>query len=279
MTDRVIDIDGNQFVEMNRETFGLGLIVPDRLTLAYPTLATSLGDGLPSMQEIRDGVRSLDWSFGEEMFDDTWITNQNGYGSCAGYGASSALAKARVIGGQKRVDLSGDYQYSLVNDGRDQGSGLEENMRSLVKNGCATKATVPLGGIYPSKYSKAKADAEAKRFKAHEPWATPDEHSVAAALYMRMPVVMAIQVTSRWREVDRNNILAPSGSGKGNHCEHLDDIKWSDEMGCFLYRKASSHKIPYCWTTWERHYKVTSRYHMFYAVPSGIQDPEGDNPV
>lgn len=271
---------GQEFVEFDGHAFGLGLQLPKQRTVAFPTLATM--QPLLDQETIKKIIASEDFKFGDVYFDSSWITNQNGYGSCASYGGASALEKARVLGGQSRVSLSGDYLYSLVNGGRDRGSMLDDNMRALVNKGVCKRETVPLGGIYRSKYNTQKADAEARRFRGHELYATPDEQSVATALAMRIPVVIAIHVTGRWRSFDSDDILAPA-NGPGNHCEHLDDIKWSSTHGCFLFRKATSHGVNYsgdgyCWTTWDRHYKTTSRYHMFYGVPSAIEDPQGDNP-
>lgn len=273
-------INGQEYVQTEDARFALGLNLPSVRTMAFPSIGTFTP--VLSMDEIKNIVSSEEWDFGRRRFDSSWITNQNGYGSCAAYGASSALSKARVLGGQDRVDLSGDYLYSLVNDGRDRGSMLDENMRAITNRGVCKRETVPLGGIYRNKYNTSKADREALRFRAHECYACPDEQSLATALALKMPVVIAIHVTNSWRKFDKDDILAPA-NGPGNHCEHLDDIKWSDRHGCFLYRKATSHGVSYsddgyCWTTWERHYRSTSRYHQFYSVPAAIDDPQGSNP-
>lgn len=269
-----------EMVEFDGYVFGLGLNVPTVKTQMFPTLSTLIP--LLDMQKIREIVESTDFEFGRKQFDSSWITNQNGYGSCAAYAGSSALAKGRVLQGQERVDLSGDYLYSLVNGGRDRGSMLDENMAAIMRNGVCTKETVPLGGIYRRKYNTRKADEEAARFRGHELYACPDEQSLATALAMKIPVVIAIHVTRRWRSFDSDDVLAEC-NGVGNHSEHLDDIKYDSRRGCFLYRKATSHGRSYsgdgyCWTLWEDHYKVSSRYHQFYAVPGAIQDPQGDNP-
>lgn len=274
-TNEIITRDDQQFVVVDDHEFGLGLQLPKARPLTFPTLGE--GFELLSNAEIKRRVETDDFQFGRERFDSSWITNQNGYGSCAAYGGSSALAKARVLGGQRRQDLSGDYLYSLVNGGSDRGSMLDDNMHAMVSKGVCLKSTVPLGGIYRRKYDTNVADAEAKRFRAWEPFATPNEQSIATALCMHMPVVIAITVGRNWQRFDSDDILAPSG-GSGNHCEHLDDIKYSTKRGCFLFRKATSHGKNYsgdgyCWITWADHLKGPARYHMQYAVPSAIDDP------
>ena len=266
---------GQEFAEFDGQAFGLGLQMPAQRTIAYPTLSTMTP--LLPIDEIKQLIASEDFKFGQTYFDDSWLTNQNGYGSCASYAGSSALAKARVLGGQDRVDLSGDYLYSLVNGGRDRGSMLDDNMRAIMNKGVAAKSTVPLGGIYRNNYDTQKADTEARRFRGHELYACPDEQSVATALAMRIPVVIAIHVGRNWRREDSRDVLI-GDSGPGNHSEHLDDIRWSEQHGRFEFREGSSHKRPYFWVYWSKHLAQPSRYHMFYAVPSAIEDPHGDNP-
>lgn len=276
----VVVIGRQEFVDIEDHLYGLGLKLPEVKTQSVPTMAVF--QPLLSMNEIKAVVEDPAFFSGDKLFDSSWITNQNGFGSCACYAGSSALAKARVLSGQDRQDLSGDYLYSLVNGGRDNGSMLDDVMHTMLQKGVCLAKTVPLGGIYRSKYNTAVADREALRFRGHELYAVPDEQSLATALALRFPVVIAIHVTNKWRQFDADDILAPA-SGPGNHCEHLDGIKWSNKRGCFLYRKATSHGTAYsddgyCWTTWEDHYKTTSRYHQFYAVPGAIQDPQADNP-
>ena len=280
MKAKVFQADRQEFVEFNDKKLGLGLQLPMHRPANFPTLATMTP--LLSPDAIREIIEADDFAFGSKIFDASWITYQNGFGSCAAYGGASALSKSIFLGGQGRIDLSGDYLYSLVNGGRDRGSLLEENMDALLNRGVCLRETVDLGEIYRNKYDTRKADAEAKRFRGHELYAVPDEQSMATALAMRIPVVIAIHVTNRWRQFDADDILAPA-SGPGNHCEHLDDISYSKRRGCFVFRKATSHGADYsddgyCGTTWNDHYRETSRYHMFYAVPSARQDPQGDNP-
>jgi hypothetical protein len=273
MSEVVIE-NGQEFVELDEGRFGLGLQLPPVRTMIYPSLATFTP--VLSMNEIRNVIESSEFEFGKDWFGEDWNTNQNGYGSCAAYAASSALAKARYLGGQDRVDLSGDYLYSLVNGGRDSGSMLDENMRAIMSKGVCKRETVPLGGIYRNKYDTAKADREALRFRAHEAYACPDEQSVATALALKMPVVIAIHVGRNWSRQDGDFLIGDSGPG--NHSENLDDIRYNTRAGRFEFREQSSHKRPCFWVSWDKHLKQPSRYHQFYAVPSAIQDPHGDKP-
>jgi hypothetical protein len=273
----IVVIDGQEYVETDyAPLLGLGLHVPRQRVMACDSLATS--KPLLSIDEIKRIITSSEWEFGQKYFDSSFITYQNGYGSCASYAISGAGTKSRVFQGFPRIDLSGDYMYSLVNGNRDRGSGLQENMEAMMRRGCATAKTVKLGQIYRSKYDTKVADAEALRFRGHEMFAVPDEQSVATALALKMQVIIAIHVDRNWRKFDSDDVLAEC-NGMGNHCEHLDDIRWSAKHGRLEFRKATSHGKDYsgdgyCWTTWDLHFKTTSRYHMFYTCPSLIVDPE-----
>lgn len=268
-------VDGLECVETEDGLYGLGLELPEVKTEEFPTLAT--GTPLLSPSDIKRIVQSAEWGFGRHWFDKTWLTNQNGHGSCASYAGASSASKRRVLDGQGREDLSGDYLYSLVNGGRDRGSALVKNMRKIMTNGVATKETVPLGDIYPNRYDKRKADAEARRFRGHELFSIPDEQSMATALVLRMPVVHAIHVGRNWRKLDGD--VLRGDSGHGNHSEHCDDIRYNSREGRFEFRNGSSHNRDYFWVYWDKHFKQTSRNHQFYAVPSMLKDPEGDNPT
>lgn len=284
----IVEDNGQLFVEFEEARFALGLQVPKKKTAC--SLSTSLTVPLLDLREIKNITGSSEFSFGREWFDSSWITNQNGYGSCAGYGGTSGLEKAIVLGGQPETRLSGDYLYSRTNGGRDRGSMLDDNMEALMKHGVCKRETVKLGQIYRNDYDTQEADEEAKRFRGHELFQVRNEQEMATALVMKMPVVMAIHVTGKWRKFDAQDVLAPA-NGMGNHCEHLDDIRYNVKRSRLEFRKGTSHSkdyspggasegsgAGYCWTYWEGHYKQTSKYHMFYAVPSAIWDPEADLP-
>lgn len=267
-------------VEFNGCVFNTGLLVPkQRVSMAR---SVTDGLGLVAWDTIRKAIESQDWCSGQKLFDTSWITNQNGHGSCASYGAASALSKAIYRKTGKRIDLAGDYLYSLVNGGRDRGSMLDENMRTIMRRGVAERSIVKLGQIYRRRYDTAKADENALNHRAWECFEVSSEHEMATAMYYGYEVVVAIQVSRNWRKFNSEDILAPSG-GRGNHCEHCDDMMYSTTAGKLLFRKGTSHGTSYsddgyCWTTWDDHYAGPNRYHMFYAVPTSLEIPYHDLP-
>lgn len=267
-----------EYVEGDNGKYALGLN-PD----SSPVVARSLSAYLeiPSKAEMIKRVESSDWSFGESHFDSSWTKDQNGWGKCASSAATYVVEKARYMRGQRRIELSDDYLYSLVNGGADRGSTLGENMRAIMQRGIATRATVGHGDIYRTKYNTQKADKEALRFRGHEAFVTPGEQEVCAALLSRIPVVIAIHVGSNWQRFDNDGVLI-GDRGPGNHSEHLDDIRYNRQAGRFEFRKHSSHGTRYgdggfCWIHYGHLGSVHSS-HTKYALPIAIDDPQGNNP-
>lgn len=263
-------------------THSLGLL-PDPNPPRLTTLAQT--QEMFSRPELIDLVESDIYqrsAGGMAHFDSSWTKNQNGWGKCASSAATYAVEKARYRGHQKRIELSDDYLYSLVNGGRDQGSTLGENLRAITSKGIATRKSVKEGQIYRSKYNNASADKEALRFRAHEGYATPSEQEVVTALLSGKPVVIAIHVGRNWHNFDRNGVLI-GDRGPGNHSEHLDHVRYNREKGRFEFREHSSHGTSqgdggFFWVTWEQHLSTVHSSHTFYAVPNAIQDPLGDSP-
>lgn len=261
----------------------LGLL-PDPNPPQLMTFGQYVGS-LPSRSELIKIVESEEYQKnvgGMAHFDKTWTKFQNGWGKCASSAATYGVEKARYTGGQPKVELSDDYLYSLVNDGRDQGSTLGENLRAITQRGIATRKTVKEGQIFRNMYNVRVADQEALRFRAHEGYATPSEQEVVAALATGKPVVIAIHVGRNWQNFDKDGVLI-GDRGPGNHSEHLDHVRYNRQKGRFEFREHSSHGTSqgdggFFWVTWEQHLATVHPSHAFYAVPVAIQDPFGISP-
>lgn len=281
----IIFEDGKEsIVSPDGEKHCLGLL-PDPNPPRLATIGQVLGS-LPSREELIDLVESQEYQNnvgGISRYDSSWTKNQNGWGKCASSAATYAVEKARSIGGQKRIELSDDYLYSLVNGGRDQGSTLGENLRAITQNGIATRQMVKEGQIFRRQYDNTKADKEALRFRAHEGFATPSEQETVVALLGMKPVVIAIHVGRNWKNFDANGVLV-GDRGPGNHSEHLDHVRYNRQKGRFEFRQHSSHGTSqgdggFFWVVWDQHLATVHSSHVFYAVPNAIQDPFGLSPI
>lgn len=262
-------------IEINGERRVLGLLKPDRRVSSMPMY---VGSGpMWTLEQILEVITDASWTPRAEIYGDEWIKDQDGIGACAGYAAASAVERARHARGLNYVELSGDGIYAAVNGGRDQGSALEANMVWLRDNGVPPASEVPRHE-YRKNRIPAKAYQEGKRFRGAETYAINSELELASALAAGFVTVVAVEAG--------NGGLSPDGvsdwrNGPGNHSVVVDDIRYRN--GKLEFQTANSWGIRWgqrgrAWLAWERHFKTSTSYHMFYALRSATDDPQGDNP-
>lgn len=228
-------------------------------------------------EQILEMVTDPFWVKAQDVFGDTWIKDQDGVGACAGYAAASALERARYKRGQPFLELSGDGIYAAVNGGRDQGSGLENNMRWLRDNGIPPASMVPRHEYRKNKIPNA-AYEEGKRFRGFECFALTSEIELASALVCGFSVAIACHAGNGGRSPDG---LIDWTNGVGNHSVVCDDLRY--RQNSFEFQIANSWGLRWGergrgWLQWNRHLSNPVRNHMFYAIRSTIDDPKGDNP-
>jgi len=102
------------FLSDNAATLGISLIPQAE----WPALINDIGDGLKQ--------------------NSNWAYDQGQVGSCASEGANGLVDVIRDREGQPKVRFNpyGTYQENDVSGGRDQGSTLGDNMRSVRIRGC-----------------------------------------------------------------------------------------------------------------------------------------------
>lgn len=203
-----------------------------------------------------------------------WVRNQNGTGSCNGQAAAVAVMMARYLRGQKYVRLSGAGLYAFMNDGRDNGSGLEEGRLLIEQKGVPVSDGLNDGAFYLQRnIPKANVDSMARFRVSTYRLDTRDDH--LSALYWDMIVVAAIHVGRGFSTPDRNGIIGLS-SGPGNHAIIIKDYAWLN--GDWAFDLHNSHNVTYvdggsAWTRWD-HYKRPNEVHSHYAIHTTIDDPE-----
>lgn len=216
---------------------------------------------------------------GKDRFDSSYITSQGNAGSCNGHAGAGALSRARVRRGLSQITLSGAYLYSLINGGRDSGSMLEDGMAAMQSRGIATVATVPPTSIYPSRYDKAKADAEAARFKGFECYAVNTQQGLFSALASDFDCVVALCANNAFMQLDSRGV-AQGGNGQLNHAVAADGLWWDRELIADGYNSwgtgfGISGRMG---LTWNQHFQYSYQDTTFYAIRSALDDPQGDNP-
>jgi len=266
------------------ERHALGL-VPDLDPPRLGTYASTL-QSLPSRSELIKIIESDEYQKnvgGMAHYDSSWTKNQNGWGKCASSAGTYLIEKARYRGGQPRIELSDDYLYSLVNGGRDMGSGLGENLRAVMTKGIASRAVVAEGKIFRGRYDKSKADKDALRFLGHEGIGINSEHEAVACLAAGHAFAYAIHVGRNWKRFDSRGVLV-GDRGMGNHSEHADHVRYNRQTGQFEFRGHSSHgrsqgEGGFYWCLWDKHLDSVHKSHQKWMIPNVIQDPLGDSPL
>lgn len=273
-------IDSTRIVGPDGEPVGLGLNLDPRGTSA-PSMFQSFEDVFAA--QVQDmTVEQLtklaqDPAYdGRKKFDPSYIADQKSHGSCNGYAGARALTRARVRRNLPKVLLSGAYLYSLMNGGRDEGSFIEDGVKATVA-GCATEATVNWDQIYPSKYDRAKAQAEAAKYKALE----TDIYTVSTAigfltgLALGFDGVCAVHVQNRFMRLGADGI-AGVDAGPGNHAVGCDGITYAGGQVCGT--GFNSWNLQYGdqgrMLLSPAHWAQTLRYTKFYLIRSTTgEDP------
>lgn len=252
------------------------LLPPAGFVCTFPVFE----DAVPLLSDTQiEDIAKSGSADGRAKFDASWIQDQKSHGSCNGFAAAMALSRARVRRGLDKVILSGAYLYSLMNRGRDQGSTLDDGMKLLQERGCATAATVGWDAIYPSRYDRAKADAEAARFKGFECYQARTRQGLFSGLALGFDAVVAVHAGNRFMRVDAEGVAGVDG-GPGNHAVLADGIYWTARG--VTATGANSWNTTYgangrMGLTWD-HFAQTTQYHPFFLIRSTGDDPSGTNP-
>lgn len=260
----------------------LGLLQPS----SPPTLYQSLSDavGVLSPEEIRKLVDDPKRVSGRKLFDEYWTKDQNGRGACQGYASAGAVERARVRRGLDHVALSGDWAYCLVNGGNDQGSHLEAGMKAAEKYGYCSQETVERLGLrheYRRDKFPVECQQEATRFRGFECYAVKTEQELQTACALLFDVVVAVHAGGN-DSLDKHGICN-WGNGPGNHAVLVDDLIYDRELGGYKYDHQNSWSTAWgdngrSYLTFDRHFKQSIGIHLFYAIRSTSDDPQGDNP-
>ncbi len=114
--------------------------IPDGVKTGCLQRTTTLGAEFPVMSDVMDILPRSEWRarLGISLRPHVPIIhNQNGEGSCAGN--SSALAGIEILrslAGLSFVHIAPSSLYKQSGNGRDAGSGLDENLQCLKNVGC-----------------------------------------------------------------------------------------------------------------------------------------------
>jgi len=175
----------DDYIEQDDIVDGLrtGLWLPRKRPEVYPSVATAIK--ILDLETIKRLIASPERTPAIERFPaKVWIRNQGRRGSCAGYAAAGALSRCRVASGLPFQMLSGEFIYSMCNDGRDMGSPTELTWQKIEEVGAAPEELVQHESYLWRQMSEAARKAAA-RFKAWECFRIDSALEMASALLAR----------------------------------------------------------------------------------------------
>jgi len=257
--------------------YATGLLVPDERPRVFKRYAES---AFPILEwdVIKKLATSDSRSMGRKRFGASWIRNQGSRGSCNGYAGAKCLERARVLRGLDHTPLSVEGLYAQINDGRDRGSGLQEGMEALVRNGVPPESMVPHEEYLWRRISQEAKDA-CSRFKAQEPLGVDTWQELCSGLALGFVGVVAVHASNRWSRLDSNGVAGES-HGVGNHSVIVDDVVYID--GEPFVDDPNSWGTNWGWEgraylNWDLHFRKTINYHDFYLIPTTGDDPKEQN--
>lgn len=253
----------------------LGTLVKPQKLLFKPFAATGLA--VMSREEIIKASESKQRA--RTVFTADWIKDQKNHGSCNGFAGAAALERARFKRGLPHVALSGASLYSLINDGQDEGSGLEEGMKAGELVGLLTEATCKWNDIY---MDSRGSNPERKRFRMVECYQVNTEAELATGLVNEFVGVVAVHVTNAFYRLSRNGVAGGS-RGVGNHAVCVDDVVYDPAIGLLKFDMPNSWNTTYgeqgrAYLTWVDNLSSCIRSHRFYLIRGATDDSQGENP-
>lgn len=202
------------------EQFFTGLIAPDRVEnvfLSYPPKQVLELDQIKFIYTHARREHGLDIYKRRKQ--------QGRKSSCASYAATTGCEARRAFDRKSDIEFGPEYLYSLVNNGRDAGSQLKDNMLRLLDQGCCLRASVPyqvhnLNDL--SMEQKRFAAQEAKDYRALDwaqfPQSNPDIlwANMISSIANRDPVLLAVHCGDNFFSCGPDGRCRPD-KGDGNH--------------------------------------------------------------
>ena len=253
---------------------GTGLQMPVSRPVTFEPLRDAV-ESLLTVEQISDILDEPTRKTKRELFRaEVHVNNQGSLGSCNGHAGASALSKARVLRGLPFVKLSGTGLYAQINDGKDQGSMLDDGMHAMSENGVPPWDLVPNDEYRWSKVSQEAKDA-CKDYKAFECYRVDNEMELATALALNYVCVIAVHANNAFMRLDGEGVVS-STDGPGNHAVQAIDVRV--HKGELQFDMENSWGLTYGtqgrgWVSWKRHLRTTSQYHAFYAIRSTTDGP------
>lgn len=196
------------------------------------------------------------------------------YNDCVGWAVargvySYQIGKVRLRKPKEQYDLfSPSFIYSQINNGEDKGGSIEDAVKLVSTDGCATEATMPYHERVDGWKDKPSREAkcEARNFSSFAHEKALDLEKIKFAISQNLPVVLGIHVDDNFYKLMDDKIYKKwAGVGVGKHGLHAitavgyDDaksavrlmnswgIRWGDRGYCWVDYKLFSKIAPREW--------------------------------
>ncbi len=250
------------------------LIMPKNRVSSLPPFGSAPNQFVWPVETIKQVVTDSRRLPSRELFDLKWILDQLVYGSCNGHALAGVGARQRYRRGERDGKLfSGAYSYAKMNNHRDNGSVIGDDIEVCQMYGFCWLSLVPANQIYPEQ-QPPNADTEAAKNKGLDCYrlvGTFQEKLQALQTALAGPnsAIVAVHADDDFLKVNSFGISGVD-AGPGNHAVLLDDLRWTGSQ--FLYDMANSWGTRYGqdgrgYLT-EQHFVETFRNHEVVIVPS-----------
>ena len=196
--------------------------------------------------------------------------DQGPWGSCQGWMQANAAWRAAYAGGNTSLTKrSGPYQYSLVNNGRDNGSALIDGYYAARKYGFCSYTSCGRDMVW--RHQTQQFDAEARLFLPADPLLIYTWEGLRTALCGQFICGIAVQVGRTFERLSSTGLLGLD-DGPGNHAVCADDARIGpdgDIEGKLIMDWGLRHGINGCGWFNRQHVKQTMGMHQFCAYPVG----------
>jgi hypothetical protein len=143
------------------------------------------------------------------------VKDQDGYGACNGFAATTAFEQQRYVQGKPHVVVSPWYVYAILCNGIDRGSIIADALKLMADRGSPPDPLVPYGTIRPARLS-ADAHAQAKRFRIEIGRPIRNFAQLMTAVQLRRPCNFSVRVGAGFDRLDSHGVVGYS-AGWGNH--------------------------------------------------------------
>ncbi len=142
------------------------------------------------------------------------VYDQDGKGQCNASATCTAMEASRKMAGLTGVYLSAGDLYSQINDGRDQGSLLEDGLYAAMANGVASVKLVPYVWDGRNHGNDPAVKADRQLYVVLEAYECPNFDAMASAVQQGFFIIEGLMWFNNF-DPDRDGWLPARGSGGG----------------------------------------------------------------